>query len=393
MQRLALVASVCNVVLCLAGSARAADTVSVKVQNPLRQGRWSETIAVKLGDVTRLAAGLGPPKLIVLDEAGRAVDSQLVDDDGDGLADELVFQTDLAANQTRVFSLQAGERKPPAREQYRVYGRFIRERHDDFAWENDRIARRMYGRALESWAREPLVSSGIDAWSKRTTRRVINDWYMVDDYHRDNGDGGDFYSVGASRGCGGLGIWSGESLAVSRNFVTSRVLANGPIRLVFELDYEPWDIGGGVMVAETKRITLDAGQHFDRFASSFRVEAGKPAALGVGIGIAKHAGGVAELDRAAGFLTSFEPLAEGNGQLGCAVVVGPGRVSDYRETATDSLLITPLVKGAPTVYYSGHAWDKGSDVKDKQVWKRRVASFARLVFAPPRVTLSVASKP
>jgi pectinesterase len=393
MKTFSIVGSVGVALLVVTGSAQAADAVSVKVQNPLRQGRWSETIAVKVADVTRLAAGLAAPKLVVVDDAGKAIDSQLVDSDGDELADELVFQTDLGENQARVFTVQAGERKPPPREQYRVYGRFIRERHDDFAWENDRIARRMYGKALETWAKEPLVSSGIDAWSKRTTRRVINDWYMIDDYHRDNGDGGDFYSVGASRGCGGLGIWSGGKLAVSRNFVSSRVLANGPIRLVFELGYEPWDIGGGVMVAETKRITLDAGQHFDRFESSFRIASGQAPALAVGIGIAKHAGGVAEIDRAAGYLASFEPLKDANGQLGCAVVVGPGKISDYRETATDSLLITPVVKGGPTVYYSGHAWDKGSDVADKRVWKKRVASFARLAFAPARITLSAASKP
>ena len=116
-----------------------------------------------------------------------------------------MFQTELGASQSKSFTVQAGERKPFTRDQYKVYGRFIRERHDDFAWENDRIAHRMYGRDLETWAKEPLTSSGIDIWVKRVTRRVINDWYMIDDYHRDNGDGGDFYSVGKTRGCGGLG--------------------------------------------------------------------------------------------------------------------------------------------------------------------------------------------
>ena len=47
------------------------------------------------------------------------------------------------------------------------------------------VAHRMYGAALETWAQEPLTSSGLDVWVKRTRRLVINDWYMVDDYHRD----------------------------------------------------------------------------------------------------------------------------------------------------------------------------------------------------------------
>jgi hypothetical protein len=375
----------------LAGSAQAADAVSVKVQNPLRQGRWAETIAIKVAELARVVPGLDAGKLVVVDESGKGVESQLVDADGDDTFDEIVFQTDLAANQARTFTIQAGERKLAAREAYKVYGRFVRERHDDFAWENDRIAHRMYGKDLETWAKEPLTSSGIDAWAKRTTRRVINDWYMVDDYHRDNGDGGDFYSVGKSRGCGGLGIWSGGKLAVSRNFVTTRVFANGPIRLVFELGYEPWDIGGGVMVQERKRITLDAGKYFDRFESTFQVVSGKPTELIAGIGIAKHPGGVAELERPAGVLRSFEPFKDNNGHLACAVVVAPGAVSDYKQTETDSLVLTPARAGK-LVYYAGFAWDKSSDVKDMKVWAQRVGSFAREAFAPPRVTLSAGAK-
>ena len=37
-------------------------------------------------------------------------------------------------------------------------------RFDDLLWENDRIAHRIYGRALEK--AEPPSSSGIDAWGK-----------------------------------------------------------------------------------------------------------------------------------------------------------------------------------------------------------------------------------
>src|SRR5262249_34379944 len=134
-------------------------------------------------------------------------------------------------------------------------------RFDDFAWENDRIAHRMYGAALETWEKEPLTSSAVDVWLKRTRRLIVNDWYMVDDYHHDHGEGADFYSAGKSRGCGGSGLWRAGKLVVWKNFRDSKVLANGPIRLVFELRYP--DLG------ETKRITLDAGQNFGRFESNY----------------------------------------------------------------------------------------------------------------------------
>src|SRR5882724_6238697 len=114
---------------------------------------------------------------------------------------------------------------------------------------------------------------------------------MTVNYHQDTGEGADLYSVGKSRGCGGLGIWVNDSLHVSRNFVHSRVLANGPIRLVFELEYQPWQVGGeagGIKVAETKRVTLDAGRNLDLFESSFKIEGTPPSYLSIGIGIAKH---------------------------------------------------------------------------------------------------------
>ena len=83
-------------------------------------------------------------------------------------------------------------------------------------------------------------------------------------------DGGDFYSVKKSRGCGGTTIWAGDKPFVSRNFQTSRVLTNGPIRLVFELGYAPFEAGPGVKVSETKRITLDAGKNFNRAGMASR---------------------------------------------------------------------------------------------------------------------------
>ncbi|HWA75754.1 MAG TPA: glycoside hydrolase family 88 protein [Polyangiaceae bacterium] len=376
-------------ILASAGTASAADAIKVTITNPLGAPRWSETVALNFAELKKIAPALDPQKTVVLDSASKLVDSQLVDMDGDDAPDQLVFQTELGSSQSKAFTVQLGERKPFTRDQFKVYGRFIRERHDDFAWENDRIARRMYGRDLETWAKEPLASSGIDIWVKRVTKRVINDWYMVDDYHRDNGDGGDFYSVGKTRGCGGLGIWSGGKLYNSRNFVNSRVLANGPIRLVFELNYEAWDVAGS-KVSETKRVILDAGKNFDRFESTFRVESGK-GPLAVGIGIAKHPGGTAQADKRLGVLRSFEPFKDNNGHVGCAVVVGAGKATDAPQTDTDSLLVTSVPATGPVVYYAGFAWDKSTDVADDKIWAKRVEGFAKEAFAPAKVKLSAAT--
>jgi unsaturated rhamnogalacturonyl hydrolase len=359
------------------------EAVSIEVKNPLSTARKAVTVSVAVSELRRF--WIAPEKAVVADSAGRAVLSQLVDLDGDEAPDELVFQTDLAASETKAFALRYGKRSTPARDQFKVYGRFVRERHDDFVWENDRVAGRAYGPNLEGYKREPLTSSGLDVWVKRVGKLVANDWYLMNDYHRDQGEGGDFYSVGKTRGCGGLGLVSGDKLHVSRNFTTSRVLANGPLRLVFELDYAPWDVGG-VKVAETKRFILDAGQSFFRVESTLK-PAGGDKALSVAVGIAKHAGSKAEFDQRAA-LSSWEPFKEDNGNLGCALVLPPGTSGEFKELDSDYLLVSAASPKAPFVYYTGSVWNKAGEVSDLAAWSKTVQAFSSELASPPVVKVS-----
>jgi pectinesterase len=363
------------------------EAVTVRVSNPLRLARATETIAIKVSELARTAATLDPRSTIVVDGAGNTIDSQLVDLDQDGKADELVFQSTFAAGETRQFVVRPGNRRLPAAQAYKVYGRFVRERHDDFAWENDRVAHRMYGPDLETWKAEPLVSSGLDVWSKRVRKLVINEWYMTDDYHQDAGQGADFYSVGKSRGCGGLGVWAGEILYVSRNFATSRVLANGPIRLIFELDYAAWD-AGGKKITETKRVTLDAGRHFNRFDSVFGSEGASARPGTFAVGVAKHDGAIVQFYKKGGTLRTWEPVKKGNGNIGCAVLALPGIVAGDKATELDNLMLVQGRLGGTLTYYVGSVWDRGGDVSDAAAWARLVDTFAREVSAPVRTTLA-----
>ena len=364
--------------------------IELKVENPLAAARGLETISVKLAELQRIVPSLDPAHLVVVDGAGHALLSQLIDANGDEAFDELAFQTTLGAGEAKTFRIQQGERQPPRAGEYKVYGRFVRERHDDFAFESDRVAHRMYGPDLETWKAEPLTSSGIDVWAKRTKRLVVNDWYLTDDYHRDNGDGADLYSVNKARGCGGLGAWQAGKLWVSRNFVKSRVLANGPIRLIFELEYAAYDSGDG-RVTETKRVTIDAGRNFNRFESHFKVESGARPAM-VGIGIAKHAGGKATLDKALGLLHSWEPFKADNGNLGCGIIASPETVDGSQETELDTLLIAKVPPTGPEAYYVGFGWDKSGDFADERAFVDYAQGFARALRAPLRVSLSSAAE-
>lgn len=369
--------------------ALAPQGVALTAENPLAEARGPETISVKLAELLRIVPALEPTKLVVVDLAGHEQLSQLVDSNGDESPDELVFQSSFGAGEAKSFRVQAGERKAAQVADYKVYGRFVRERHDDFAFENDRVAHRMYGPDLETWKKEPLTSSGIDVWAKRTRKLVINDWYLTDDYHRDNGDGADLYSVNKARGCGGLGVWEAGKLWVSRNFIKTRVLANGPLRLIFELEYAPYEVGAS-KVAETKRITVDAGRNINRFESHFKVESGaRP--LAAGIGIAKHAGGTASFDKALGLLHSWEPLKSDGGNVGCAVLAPAESVDGQQQTELDTLLIAAVPPNGPLAYYVGFGWDKSGDFADEPAWTKYAEGFARALKAPLRVSLSSAA--
>lgn len=373
-----------------AARAGADGATTVIVRNDLPFARSLETIELSAAALAPVGANLSRVHVYAKGSAQELL-AQTLDLDGDGRADSLVFQADIPAHATLSFDLRPGERRTYRKEDFHVYGRFVRERYDDFAWENDRIAHRMYGPALETWQKEPLTSSTVDIWLKRTRRLVINDWYLVDDYHRDTGEGADFYSAGRSRGCGGSGLWRDGKLEVSKNFRDSRVLANGPIRLVFELSYPAWDAKG--VRSETKRITLDAGQNFNRFES--RYDAGATAGgLLYAAGIKKDSAAKVRMERDAGWMRTWEPVKGGTGQFGCSIVLDPATITDVKDADGNTLIVAKL----PAVYYAGTAWDRSGDFATMEDWDRYTEQWAARLKSPLHVDVvaslpAVSSKP
>jgi hypothetical protein len=309
---------------------------------------------------------------------------QAVDTNDDGVFEQLLFQADFAPKQTRAFLLTVGDRQLALAGDYKTYGRFVRERRDDFAWENDRIAHRMYGKELETFPRDKLISSSVDVWTKRVRNLVINNWYMVDDYHKDRGEGADLYAAGATRGNGGTGIWVDGKLYPSANFRDSKVYAVGPIRVLLELTYDAWD-AAGLKVSEKKRVSLDAGQNLDRFESHYTIE-GNAANLTHAIGIRKLKTTAKQPGDDGSILVTWEPVKEG-GELGQAVIVDPTVVKDQTEDNLNYYVLTKIQPGAPCVSYSGFAWTLAGDFKTAADWERYVADFAARLRSPLEVKI------
>jgi len=359
--------------------------VRLRVKNALDAVRAEETVEVTVAALAGRWRAEDLPQLAVTDpRSGRQLLAQAVDEDGNRTYDLLVFQADFAAGEVLEFLLSRAEPRKPVLEDYRVYGRFVRERHDDFAWENDRVAFRIYGEALESFEQEPLTSSAVDAWSKRTRRLVLNDWYLVDDYHRDHGEGGDFYPAGRTRGCGGSGLMIDGVLAVSRNFRSSRVHASGPIRLVFEVGYPAWE-KPDLKVAELRRVTLDAGSQLSRFESAYTMTGDGPITWAAGI--RKPEGVVPRVDRERGIVRTWEHLTRygENGWLGCGVVVDPAGLVDVSEQGGSQLAVMRTPRGQPASWWAGSGWDGSGDFKDAAAWGRHLDAFAARLRSPLEV--------
>jgi len=353
----------------------------VVVQNPAAFAR-RETVEVAFKALPGLSKATDLRRVQVAEVGtSKPVLAQAMDTDGDYDDDTLVFQADLAANATARFTLTLGEARTYRIEDFRVYGRFNRERFDDFVWENDKVAFRMYGEALETWVREPLTSSSVDAWVKKTNRLVANNWYLVDNYHKDHGEGGDFYSAGKTRGCGGSGLLADSRLFTSKNFRRSRVLSRGPIRLLFELEYEAWDVAG-VKVRETKRVSLDAGSNFSRFENVYAGDDGAPLPANVlyAAGTKKEKGADIRIDPGAGVVRAWEELNRygKDGFMGCAVVVDPTRLVSTPELDGNVLI---GFRG-PGPYFAGTGWDRSGDFTSMADFDAYVNRFVARLASP-----------
>ena len=257
--------------------------------------------------------------------------------------DTLLLLVQLPARGSMNISFKVDPKAPV--QQPLVFGREAVERKDDFAWENELVAYRVYGPALQAAGE---ITSGIDVWSKRIPNFVIDSFYKRDaegaathnpdlSYHKDNGQGLDSYLVGPSRGCGGTGVWDEGQLWVSKNYTFKKILANGPIRFTFELKYDTWNAAGRTVV-ETKVITLDAGSHMNRIDSAYTFIG--QAAIDVAAGLAIHPESEASFPAGDNIASVWDtPQDPSAGRIATGIVALPEEKPKTLKTADNILMI------------------------------------------------------
>jgi hypothetical protein len=381
-------------VLLLSGCSQDKPAYILEVTNGLSLPREGETLTVLKSDLGNITCEEFSRYSVQDARTGEYLLSQVIDEDMDGELDYLLFQPDLKAGETRTYHLVADVDSgllPVA--DITTFSRFVPERTDDYAWENDRVAFRTYGPAAEKMVVDGIpggtLSSGIDCWLKRVDYPIINKWYKKNtdgtgSYHEDTGEGLDDFHVGLSRGCGGTGVWSEEEqkLYTSRNFTQWNTIATGPIRTLFTLTYAPWSTPAG-MIEETKIISLDLGSNLARF--EVLVSGDEPVEM-LSTGLTQHEkDGTNHLDEENGWFSYWQP--HGESELGMGIVVTP----EYLVTSAEHLVDEPdqshlLVHLKPVngrvVYYAGFGWKKSGQFADEQAWFDYLQGFAERLNSP-----------
>ena len=267
----------------------------------------------------------------------------------------------------------------------RTFARFVPERSDDFAWENDLVAFRTYGPALRSGPE----NSGIDCWFKRVPYPIIDKWYIEDrlklpygkvnkPYHDDQGEGYDVYKVGDTRGCGGISAWADGLLFNSETFIAHRIISSTPERTVFELDYAS-DFKGKVL-RETKRITLIMGERMFQCDSRFTLD-GKPAAnLEVAIGLSPQAAGTVSANSPKTGAMMLWEKCDGYG-LGTGIIINPAKVVKmipYSDATgkSQALCLSRTDENGGIRWFAGYGWEGQGEIVSETKWADYLKNFA-----------------
>lgn len=379
-------------IVCIAANFMNAQT-SVQVKNT-RDFARNEIVSLS---IVQLKTFLGKNKaedLRIKDAQNNYLTIQWIDNDGDGKYDEVLFQAKVDPKKTNSYKIIADSKIAVPESKLTTYSRLVPERVDDYTWENDKIAFRVYGPKGQAEAlagvKGSTLSSGVDIWFKRTEKSVINEWYkgyLTDPmyYHKDTrGEGYDPYHVGDSRGTGGIGIWKDEKLQVSKNFISSKTITEGPLRTIFELTYAPWSEFG---VKETKRISLDLGSNFSKFESTFETEKQVP---NYTIGITLHKNeGESKLNDREGYYLHWEKIDDAF--VGEGIVVNPKivekSVAFKSEIPDQSNLLVVTKPQKKLTYYAGFAWQKSGQIQTQKDWENILQKQSKIVANPLLITV------
>jgi hypothetical protein len=343
------------------------NSLQVSVKNNTNNNKVAETVEINWEKLS-MFKNVKQEKIIVKSAStGVEIPSQIIYH-GQKSPKAIIFQASLKANSEQIYIITEGNKTDY---EPKVYGRKVPERFDDFAWENDKVAFRMYGEALES---QKGMAKGIDFWAKRTENMVINKWYKSGNYHKDNGEGVDAYHVGITLGAGNAEPFFNDNIIYPINYSEYRILDQGPIRITFQLIYKPFMVNG-VEVNEVKTISLDAGSQVNKITNSYQ----SAKDLDIAIGITKHKNDGEKYVNKENNILAYWDNADGdkvNGMMGVGVFYTQNKVKVFKETTEHLLMIVPLGATKEITYYQGGGWSKSGNFNSSKDWFDKLVNIS-----------------
>lgn len=260
-----------------------------------------------------------------------------------------------------------------------AYARFVPEREDDFAWENDKVAFRVYGPSSSGVG----ANSGVDAWFKRVEFSIIDKWYAGHvegiSYHEDHGEGYDRYHTGTSRGVGGTAIWIEGKAYPASTFDAFEVLQSGNDVAQFSLEYA-WDTPLG-KITESKTVTLKLGEQLNHVKSTFTLN-GEPAVLPVAIGLTTHDEAADVYSNAENSRISTWETIDGKG-VGTGVLLNTDQLTEVVHSVSEIKdeshiwLTTSTDSNGELSFSAGFAWQAAGEFAAIEPWNTFLDQHAK----------------
>lgn len=368
-----LIKSFLVVVFILPMSLFAQTKTNISIQNNLALDYNETVVSIKWETIVAHYPQIDTTLFVVINAVTKKQIPFQLEHQGHKKIQNLLVQVDVKAKSTVSLLIQKGK---PENFVTKTFARFVPERKDDFAWENDKIAFRVYGKALEKTKEDAY---GVDVWVKRTDKMVINERYKRMEYHIDHGDGMDYYHVGFSLGAGNMAPYVKDTIRYSGNYHHWKVLDNGPLRSTFQLTFDTWD-AGGIKVKAIKTISLDAGSQLNRIENVYSFEDNKSLPVVVGI-IKRPENGVISLNEPQGIMAYWEPTHGSDGTTGVGSILTTP-ISGMVVGTTQMLAKTTVKNNEPIIYYTGAAWDKAGKITNAKQWFNYLDTFYQQIKEP-----------
>ena len=313
---------------------------AVSLKNPSATVRPDETIVIQRQALEAKFGAIEAGQAPVLKLAGELIPSQVDDITGDGVWDELVVNLDFDASQeiklgvefVNVADYPVFEKRTNLRLGIKQDdGSFVEVDHyeapqglDGFPtiaqgesvnWENDKMGFRNYFDCRNV----------KDLFGKLQPGLIIDKIHTPEmgSYHDLADWGMDVLHCGSSLGSGGLAMLVQDSLyrLGSTDVYEYQKVVEGPIRSVFDLKYEGWDVAGKKLNA-VERITIYPGKYW--FQSDVTVtgaEEGMELVTGIVTSMLKNEPHAFDVGEAFTAIATLDVQSLNNDELGMAVML------------------------------------------------------------------------